>query len=574
MADSDSGSPILLQTSLYLALRRLRREDRTVLVWADAVCIDQSDDSEKARQIHLLPQIFQSAQQVFAWLGEEEDDSSEAMRFLNKLGHWVLEFSGRTRGLDDSETSQCNRPELPQVGDAMWVAVGHLLKRSWFSRIWIVQEAVLAAKLVMECGPMTIPWEVLHAAAALCFMNGLWDPRIECPIADQKTQKNILQLGDLRAKSWKDGRFSACDCMFNLLQLFHQKDVTKPRDRLFALLGMAQDEREDGLQPTYEGSDEDIIINYGSVFVKQGYGLNLLCQARMAGRRKGLPSWMPDLTAAIYPKTITAWGERPGEVRPGIASDGFKASGNVSDLRNIKVDGKVLPLQGWVVDEISGIGEYTSSTDDVILFIEEIFNYVSRVHRLKSHREREEVRCRLPIGDTYNSATASWDPEEQVDGPEHKVGTRRDAYRRMLQYLDYRRNRSLEDEGTDIQEAGQADYTVSYAGLIRRQMWPYYQTVLEFVEGFQPASAVVCETKAGRVGIVPQTVRAATEKEPGDKIVVFQGAKVPYIIRESGSTPETYQAVGECYIDGIMHGELFSDGKQRSGLQLQEFRLE
>lgn len=572
MADSSKRRSIQLQTSLFLALRRLRQKDRSVLLWADAICIDQTNDSEKARQIPLMSKIYQSAEKVFAWLGEEENDSDQAIELLTKMGRTVLDFRGRTRGWDDPHAFTSEDPHyLPQVGDRKWVAVENLLKRRWFSRIWIVQEAALAVNLEMGCGSKRMPWELLYHATTLCFMKGLWNQNNDCPIADRRTQKNILELGKLRSQATKDGHFTASDYLFDLLQLFHQREVTVPRDRLFALLGMAKDRLEDKLQPRYDNSDEDVITNYGCVFVEQGRGLELLCQARMAGARKKLPSWMPDLTASTYPKTITAWGARVADLESDESDAEFKAAGDDSSTRNgrVTIENKILRLKGYEVDEVTGLGQYASNIDDFILFIEEIFKFVDDVYHSMPPEQRAKVRCRLPIGDTHEPATPSWDPEDRFGEPGDGKATRTHAYVNMLRYLAYRRGAGSKAEAVAIQEAGQAAYIVSDTNLLRRRMWPYYRTVIELLESFRPASAVVCRTKMGRVGIVPRTV-----EEPGDKIVIFQGSKVPYIIRKSSTALGIYRAVGECYIDGIMHGELFGDGKQRSSLQLQEFRLE
>lgn len=56
-------------------------------------------------------------------------------------------------------------------------------------------------------------------------------------------------------------------------------------------------------------------------------------------------------------------------------------------------------------------------------------------------------------------------------------------------------------------------------------------------------------TKAGSLGLGPDI---ALE---GDIIVVLLGGPVPYILRPFDGAGSAYQLVGECYIDGIMHGE-------------------
>lgn len=46
--------------------------------------------------------------------------------------------------------------------------------------------------------------------------------------------------------------------------------------------------------------------------------------------------------------------------------------------------------------------------------------------------------------------------------------------------------------------------------------------------------------------------------QSGDLIALFEGGKVPFVVRKKG---EKYKLVGECYIHGIMSGERFEEAK-------------
>ncbi|RYP44608.1 hypothetical protein DL768_008929 [Monosporascus sp. mg162] len=555
ITNEGDSNPILLPLSLYLALKRIRQQDKTQLLWIDGICIDQYSIPEKQRQIPLLSKIFQSAKKVFAWIGEEEDGSREAVQLLRNLGEMVLNFRKCAQQPGQARNVLGINPDyIPREGDKTWIAVGNLLQRSWFSRIWIVQEAVLAGELTIGCGGETIPWEVFHAAVSFCFMQELWDRETKCFIADERTQKNILYLGNLRAQARKAGS-GELDSMFRLLQLFHQKDVTNPRDRLFALLNMSNDIREERLKPDYESSEEDVIMKYAAVFVNQGHALHLLYQARMAWDREGLPSWVPRLTADEYPRTVAGWNNE------------FKAAANAPDDKNpskprVCNNNKVLCLRGYTIGKIARLGNFASNTSDVIRYLEDIFCFIDAVYSSKSDKARMKVKCRLPIGNTLKSSTARWDPEDEK-------AQRTVAFRAMLLYMKrYLGKPHSNSEARDIREAARADTVVSDSGDLRRRMWPYLQTVMEFAGAFQPASAVVCKTDTNRVGIVPQKPYS----QVGDTIVIFHGARVPYLVRESGTG--TYRAIGECYIDGAMYGEVFDTADTGSVPADQEFRLE
>ncbi|PMD52489.1 uncharacterized protein K444DRAFT_511689, partial [Hyaloscypha bicolor E] len=66
-----------ITSSLDTALRRLRHKNDAVVLWVDAICINQQDNAEKSRQIRLLPKIFQQASSTYAFIGEcEKYDSA------------------------------------------------------------------------------------------------------------------------------------------------------------------------------------------------------------------------------------------------------------------------------------------------------------------------------------------------------------------------------------------------------------------------------------------------------------------------------------------------------------------
>ena len=51
----------------FLRCLRLHRADR--YLWPDAVCINQSDDSEKTHQLKLMRRIYRQAKQAHTWFG-------------------------------------------------------------------------------------------------------------------------------------------------------------------------------------------------------------------------------------------------------------------------------------------------------------------------------------------------------------------------------------------------------------------------------------------------------------------------------------------------------------------------
>ena len=60
-------------------------QSQRIWIWIDAVCINQNDRREKSSQIQLMGDVYSKAEEVFVWLGDEKDGSTEAMIFLGNV---------------------------------------------------------------------------------------------------------------------------------------------------------------------------------------------------------------------------------------------------------------------------------------------------------------------------------------------------------------------------------------------------------------------------------------------------------------------------------------------------------
>jgi hypothetical protein len=70
----------LIRANLLKALRRIRHPKQYVWIWADALCIDQSDKADKGQQIPNMPDIYSNAWNVIVWLGDDESGSKDSVR--------------------------------------------------------------------------------------------------------------------------------------------------------------------------------------------------------------------------------------------------------------------------------------------------------------------------------------------------------------------------------------------------------------------------------------------------------------------------------------------------------------
>jgi len=77
-----NGKRVAISENLYTILRRLRRPDATVVVWVDALCINQRDILERTHQVGLMSEIYKNSLETVIWLGEQAEADDVGERFL------------------------------------------------------------------------------------------------------------------------------------------------------------------------------------------------------------------------------------------------------------------------------------------------------------------------------------------------------------------------------------------------------------------------------------------------------------------------------------------------------------
>lgn len=172
--------PLRVTQSAWDALCQLRRLFAPLIIWIDAICINQADAAEKARQIPLMGQIYSSATRVYVWLGPGNQKTDRAMRYLQQ---GALPFSrfvdksvadlarGHCEGCDQAHQiptgiharirlvlhSAARRMTLSQKA-YLYAELRELFSRSWITRVWTFQEVLLSHDPVLICGGMVLHW--------------------------------------------------------------------------------------------------------------------------------------------------------------------------------------------------------------------------------------------------------------------------------------------------------------------------------------------------------------------------------------------------------------------------------
>lgn len=61
-----------ISLNLWHALCRLRHLRTPIILWIDALSINQADDAERTHQVGMMREIYENSSEVIIWLGEEQ----------------------------------------------------------------------------------------------------------------------------------------------------------------------------------------------------------------------------------------------------------------------------------------------------------------------------------------------------------------------------------------------------------------------------------------------------------------------------------------------------------------------
>jgi len=160
----------------------------------DALCINQQDVQEKNFEVKRMGEIYRKADRVVSYLGEESDQSGHILEFMDAIGEVMQQakvLAPMILGF------------LRNIQADMAFSMARFFLRTYFSRIWIVQEIVLGGeKSIAICGARRFSWtnllrcgKMLNAGMAAAS----WNYRMKLgPTQNEEEDEYYLTLADLK----------------------------------------------------------------------------------------------------------------------------------------------------------------------------------------------------------------------------------------------------------------------------------------------------------------------------------------------------------------------------------------
>ncbi|KAK4171646.1 heterokaryon incompatibility protein-domain-containing protein [Triangularia setosa] len=491
-----SGHVFTITATLAAALRDLRDDTRPRRIWADALCINQTNIPERNNQVSLMGLIYRVAGHTVIYLGSS---TAETDKVLQSAPHSSMEVY--------PSLGQSQRHDIVQE------AKFQVLNRSWFFRVWIFQELILSRDPWVQIGRRRVRWKDF---CQLVLRNGPTSLVRGKPDDGQEP----LRMLDRMNQSYINGSGgSNAGTMLALLKARRGLGATDARDFVFAHMGIASDRWNVG-----QSVPVDYRSSLGHVFASMAFYIletervetfiNILDE-QAAGVSNDLPSWAPD------------WRIKPSSCAPMYKKNKLTHARVLIDLKLFLKKENILGLLGHsvgIVKDVSVTLPMSSALNlndmvryqDTVNKIVALYNSTGGVyyrgdsngqHAMVSVRNREQEHmelCEVLFVEwvEFLQPQQETSPNAAPHQHEHFVHSLREWTRRQL--------------------GKQRIFVTGESSDVLYIMWTYLhpKATASSLDGRRLAT-----THDGKLGVVP----AQTQK--GDYVVNVMGSEVALVVR-------------------------------------------
>lgn len=350
-----NGEEIEVRKNLADALRVYRRlgwfQSSHYGLWVDAVCINQADAAEQGAQVARMRAIFAGSWTTVAFLGEATRTSHLAMDLLKTLADlWATSYEVPPHVLHELQM------DPGALGPGKWLALHDFLQRKYWSRLWIVQEAVLAPdNMPMFLGDEFITWRQVRDGLSAIHVH-FWYVKDTCFAYD----RSLLQDTQEVPESWDTETLHHIDKDLNrivlkenlgenrmrmdeLLDVAAATSCFYPVDKVYGLLGVMPTAVAKQIVVDYEIREARLFESVARLFIRHE-GLNILRSGTLWNRNQ-TASWAPDWTSKAA---------RRGFLKPHLP---YEADKGIEPVLSFSPDGRFLTARGVVLGKIDGLGD-------------------------------------------------------------------------------------------------------------------------------------------------------------------------------------------------------------------------
>ncbi|KAK3648870.1 hypothetical protein LTR56_007310 [Elasticomyces elasticus] len=546
------GGRLEVLPKLFRILRNLRDSKNlsVKLFWIDVICINQLDMEEKGVQVELMHDITRRARLTIGW--PDIDISQSTATYLGdvsscghglrpahitdgvlgllqnstvitteSLAHYEAAYQvvlakmsapttakpkrrcwGPSKLFGKLSGSTTARVSSPSNEHDMLAELCHLVDSDYFSRMWILPDIVLSSRLLLRCGSVDLEWNVLSNALEAMIMYGT-QVKLKAALAENLLVANLMRYRYRHNQlSFSESLLGVQSCTFA---------ATNLSDRIYALYPFQGSDEIQLPQVDYSLDTQQLYQRISGVLGDTFNAPIFLALSCPPGRRHEYEtqavSWVPQYDIR---------SQRMLLAHPNCHFLASKAT-----YSNLVDDSPWLRCQGCIVDEIGAVksylpprricDQYDVAGDNLFEFFR-WYQFASGEQKAPTATSSDEVLLRFAETIQARGSNHVWERAVST--------TSSDTVRCVRAFLQY-----LMDPDVLV---------TNEIRLFSAACLPSHDRCFG-------------KTIKGRFCLLPPGVGK------GDLVCLIRGSKVPVLLRKS---EENYTNAGECYVHGIMHGEI------------------
>lgn len=225
----------------------------------------------------------------------------------------------------------------PEIQNFRWDLLSDCLKRTWFGRVWVLQEVVNSKKATVHATNCQFNWDTLAGVLSWLRINDVDSPLYaKGELNSMETILMIKHLSDLRGDLVKHP-------LPNLLSVLQDSRVcrsTLPMDKVYGVLGLVSAEEASQIEVDYNLDPAELFTRIATSELSKEKGLETLYLCNKSANESAVkaPSWVPDWTQPCQHDTL--------------ATLNYKCAAAGSFTPNFRIQDRTLISQGRIFDTI------------------------------------------------------------------------------------------------------------------------------------------------------------------------------------------------------------------------------
>lgn len=529
--------------NLELALHQLRLQNEERILWIDAICINQACPDERSAQIQQMGEIYERATFVVIWLGPDHEGQAAANFATLHAASW-------NKTAEDAREAH--------------LAIQKILRCEWFTRLWVVQEALMAIRATLYWGDATMNYAEFQSHAHDFNQQG--PHNLPMWVGEMKNTEGTRTRTILHVLEWTRGMKCSDD-----------------RDRIYAILGLRYSREwspeafhvAKSIVPDYKRSVSAIYQDLAVRCIESRlmHKLWLFVSHRHDEELSSseLPSWVPDFSRPALPFTTTRSMVyvteqkddllKPFHIQPELDHEDDTA-------RTLLVAGCVIGIVRSVESQCVGGQSPMESFCNIASFWLNNFKYI----------KRSDVRLHAMTQGIYLRKTSEAQKRDcllinvllacalHTEGDVSKISSI------MNSLFDYRAVRAMSQRGSYRCREVMDTLYQSFQSMHPRGAYEDQDTTpkIDVLDAYEHVRSVwdchrLFNVSEGSFGLGPSAMRR------GDIVAIIGGAKHPVVLRPNG---KYYYLVGNAHVSGLRDWECEKrDRRMRKRSPLQAFKI-